>query len=161
MDIDLNTLIWAIINFFVLLAILYKFLYKPVLKVLDGRKEEVANNLSHAEASKKEAEEMFAEYKRQLQEATLKATEIINNANKAAEEAKNQMMAQAREEAAAISERAQQEILREKEKAMKEVRDEIAGLAVLAAGKVLEKSITKDDHDKMINDFISQVGNVQ
>lgn len=161
MDIDLNTLIWAIINFFVLLAILYKFLYKPVLKVLDSRKEEIANNLSNAEASKKEAEEMFAEYKRQLQEATLKATEIINNANKAAEEAKNQMIAQAREEAAAISERAQQEILREKEKAMKEVRDEIAGLAVLAAGKVLEKSITKEDHDKMINDFISQVGNVQ
>lgn len=161
MSIDLYTLIWAIINFFVLLAILYKFLYKPVLNVLDSRKEEVANNLSHAEASKKEAEEMFADYKRQLQEATLQAAEIVNKANKTAEEAKNEIISQARKEAANISERALNEIEREKDKALKEVRDEIANLAVLAAGKVLEKSITKEDHDKMINDFISQVGNVQ
>lgn len=161
MSIDLKTLIWSIINFFVLLAILYKFLYKPVLKVLDDRKQEVANNLSQAEGSRKQAEEMFANYKLQLEEATRQAAEIVNNANKSAEEAKNQVMAQAREEAAAISEKAQQEIIREKEKAMKEVRDEIANLAVLAAGKVLEKSITKEDHDKMLKDFVSQVGNVQ
>ncbi|MGI6554935.1 MAG: F0F1 ATP synthase subunit B [Bacillota bacterium] len=161
MSIDLNTLIWAIINFFVLLAILYKFLYKPVLNVLDSRKEEIANNLSHAEASRKEAEEMFSDYKKQLEKATLEAAEIINKANKTAEEAKDEIIAQARQEAAAISEKAQKEIIREKEKAMQEVRDEIAGLAVLAAGKVLEKSITKEDHEKMISDFVSQVGNVQ
>ena len=161
MSIDLNTMIWSIINFLLLLAILYKFLYKPLLDVLDQRKEEVANNLSQAEASRKEAEEMFADYKRQLANASNEAEEIIAKANKAAEEAKNELIAQAREEAAAISRKAQEEISREKEKAMKEVRDEIAGLAVLAAGKVLEKSITVEDHEKMINDFVSQVGNVQ
>lgn len=161
MSIDLNTLIWSIINFFVLLAILYKFLYQPILKAFDQRKEEIANNLSHAEASRKEAEEMFADYKSQLAKATSEAQEIIAKANKAAEEAKNELISQARDEAAAISVKAQAEINREKEKAMKEVRDEIAGLAVLAAGKVLEKNITKEDHEKMINDFVSQVGNVQ
>lgn len=161
MSIDLNTMIWSIINFLVLLAILYKFLYKPLFKVLDERKEEVANNLSQAEASRKEAEDMFSDYKRQLAEASGEAQEILTKANKAAEEAKNELISQAREEAAAISKKAQEEISREKEKAMKEVRDEIAGLAVLAAGKVLEKSLTKEDHEKMINDFVSQVGNVQ
>jgi len=161
MSIDLNTMIWSIINFLTLLAILYKFLYKPLFNVLEQRKEEIANNLSHAEASRKEAEEMFAEYKKQIAEASSEAAEIINKANKAAEEAKNAVIAQAREEAAAITLKAQEEIEREKEKALKEVRDEIAGLAVLAAGKVLEKSITKEDHEKMINDFVSQVGNVQ
>lgn len=161
MSIELNTFIWSIINFFVLLAILYKFLYKPVLNVLDSRKEEIANNLSHAEASRQEAEEMFQQYKKQLDDATAEAAEIIKKANKSAEEAKNEIIAQAREEAAAITEKAQMEIMREKEKALKEVRDEIASLAVLAAGKVLEKSITKEDHEKMVNDFISQVGNVQ
>ena len=161
MSIDLNTLIWSIINFFVLLAILYKFLYKPILGMIDSRKEEVANNLSHADASRKEAEDMFADYKRQLSEATSEAAEILTKANKAAEEAKNALISQARDEAAAISVKAQQEIGREKEKALKEVRDEIAGLAVLAAGKVLEKSITKEDHEKLVNDFVSQVGNLQ
>ena len=161
MSIDLNTLIWSIINFFVLLAILYKFLYKPILGMIDSRKEEVANNLSHADASRKEAEDMFADYKKQLAEATSEAAEIITKANKAAEEAKNALILQARDEATAISVKAQQEIGREKEKALKEVRDEIAGLAVLAAGKVLEKSITKEDHEKLVNDFVSQVGNLQ
>lgn len=161
MSIDLHTMIWSIINFLVLLAILYIFLYKPLFKVLDERKEEVANNLSQAEASRKEAEDMFSDYKRQLAEASGEAQEILTKANKAAEEAKNELISQAREEAAAISKKAQEEISREKEKAMKEVRDEIAGLAVLAAGKVLEKSLTKEDHEKMINDFVSQVGNVQ
>lgn len=161
MSIDLNTMIWSIINFLVLLAILYKFLYNPLLGVLEKRKEEIANNLSHAEASRKEAEVMFADYKKQLEDASSEAQEIIGKANKAAEEAKNELIAQAREEAAAITKKAQEEIKREKEQAMKEVRDEIAGLAVLAAGKVLEKSLTKEDHEKMVNDFVSQVGNVQ
>lgn len=161
MNIDPSTMIWSVINFLVLLAILYKFLYKPILSTFDKRKEEIANNLSHAEASRKEAEELFADYKKQLEEATNQAAEIVNTANKNAEAAKNEIMAQARDEAAAITEKAQQDIIREKEKALKEVRDEIAGLAVLAAGKVLEKSITKEDHEKMVNDFVSQVGNVQ
>ncbi len=161
MNFDSNTMIWSIINFFVLLAILYKFLYQPVLKMFDQRKEEVANNLSHAEASRKEAEEMFADYKKQLADASSEAAEIINKAGKTAEESKNALIAQAREEAAAIFAKAQEEIRREKERALKEVRNEIADLAVLAAGKVLEKSITKEDHEKMIEDFVSQVENLQ
>jgi F-type H+-transporting ATPase subunit b len=100
-------MIWSIINFLTLLAILYKFLYKPLFKILDQRKEEVANNLSQAEASRKEAEDMFADYKRQLAEASNEAGEIITKANKAAEEAKNSLISQAREEAAAISLKAQ------------------------------------------------------
>ena len=161
MSIDMNELIWAIINFLVLLAILYKFLYKPILNVLDSRKKEIADNLSRAEASKKEAEELLENYRKQIENASREAAEIIANANKAAEEAKNEIIIQAREEAAALTEKARQTIEREKEKALAEVRDEIATLAVLAAGKVLEKSISVEDHDKMVRDFISQVGDVQ
>ena len=161
MHIDLNELIWAIINFLVLLAILYKFLYNPILKVLDKRKEEIAANLTHAETSKKEAEDLFDEYKQQLEDARHEAHEIVNMANKTAEDAKNDILAQAREEAGQISEKARQEIEREKEKALQEVRDEIATLAVMAAGKVLEKSITKEDHEKMVREFVAEVGDVQ
>lgn len=161
MTIDPSTLIWSIINFVVLLAILYKFLYNPILNVLDKRKEEVANNLAHAENSRKEAEDMFADYKKQLADASAKAQGIITKANKAAEQSKNELISEAREEAASMTKKAQEDIQREKEQAMKEVRDEIAGLAVLAAGKVLEKSLTQEDHEKMINDFVGEVGNIQ
>ncbi len=161
MSIDPSTMIWSIINFLILLAILYKFLYNPVLNVLDKRKEEVANNLSHAEATRKQAEDMFADYRKQLADASAEADGIMAKANKAAEQAKNELISEARNEAAAITKKAQEDIQREKEQAMKEVRDEIAGLAVLAAGKVLEKSLTKEDHEKMINDFVVEVGNMQ
>ncbi|NLO89357.1 MAG: F0F1 ATP synthase subunit B [Clostridia bacterium] len=161
MQIDLNEFIWAIINFLVLLALLYKFLWNPILNTLDKRREEISSNLSSAESMKQQAEEMLEEYKRKIAEAKSEAQDIINQANRAAEETRNTMMSQAHEEAARITEKAREEIRREKEQAMKEVRDEIATLAVMAAGKVLEKSMTKEDHEKLVRDFLSEVGEIQ
>ncbi|KUK11104.1 MAG: ATP synthase subunit b [Clostridia bacterium 41_269] len=161
MHIDLNELIWAIINFLVLLALLYKFLWNPILNTLDKRSEEIKSNLSSAEALKKQAEEMLEEYKKKIADAKSEAQAIINQANKAAEENRNKIISQAHEEAARIIEKAREEIRREKEQALKEVRDEIATLAVMAAGKVLEKSITKEDHEKLVREFLAEVGEIQ
>ena len=161
MEIDPTQLIWSIINFLILLAILYKFLWNPILKTFDKRKEEINTNLTSAEEQKKEAERMLNEYKEILNNANNEAQEIINKANKTAEQNKNEIINQAREEANKISQKAREDIAREKENAMKEVRDEIATLAVMAAGKVLEKNITKEDHEKMVKEFLSEVGEVQ
>jgi len=161
MHIDLNEFIWAIINFLVLLALLYKFLWNPILNTLDKRREEISSNLSSAESMKQQAEEMLEEYKKKIAAAKSEAQDIINQANRAAEETRNKIMSQAHEEAAKITEKAREEIRREKEQALKEVRDEIATLAVLAAGKVLERSMTKEDHEKLVREFLSEVGEIQ
>jgi len=161
MQIDLNEFIWAIINFLVLLALLYKFLWNPILNTLDKRREEISSNLSSAESMKQQAEEMLEEYKKKIAAAKSEAQDIINQANRAAEETRNKIMSQAHEEAAKITEKAREEIRREKEQALKEVRDEIATLAVLAAGKVLERSMTKEDHEKLVREFLSEVGEIQ
>jgi len=161
MHIDLNELIWAIINFLVLLAILYKFLWNPILNALDKRRNEIKENLSSAEDLKRQAEKVLDEYRKQLDEAKNEAQEIINQANKTAEDAKSRILAQAKEEAARISQRAREDIQREKEQALEELRDEIAALAVMAAGRVLEKNISKEDHEKLVQEFLSEVGEVQ
>ena len=116
MSIHVDTMILAIINFLVLVVILNKFLYKPITNILDERKKEVMRNLDSAEAAKKEAEKAKEEYLKQLENARKEANEIISKATKLGEETKNEIISEARNEAAKISAKAQEEIRLEKAK---------------------------------------------
>lgn len=161
MSIHIPDIVWAIINFLILVAILNKFLYKPVTKMLDERKEEVVNNLNKAEQAKEEAEKLKEDYALRIKNAKTEAQEIIARANKLGEETKNEIVTQAKAEAEKVSVKAQEEIRLEKTKALAELRDEVATLAVLAAGKILGKNIELRDHEKMVKDFVKEVGEVQ
>lgn len=158
MEISISTVIFAVINFFVLLFILKKFLYGPILGMLDKRKEEVVNNLSQAEAAKVEAQKLKDEYAAQIKNAKNEAQEIINKATQIGEKTKSDIVTEARDEAAKVSAKAQEEIKREKTQALNELRSEVANLAVLAAGKIIGKSIDVKDHEKMVNNFVKEVG---
>lgn len=161
MSIHVPTMVWAIINFLILVAILNKFLYGPIVKILDDRKNEVVNNLDQAETAKTEAEKLKEEYVEQIKKAKLEAQEIINKANKLGEETKNEIISEARDEAAKVSAKAQAQIQREKSKALAELRDEVASLAILAAEKVVAKSLNNQDHEKMVHEFVKEVGEAQ
>lgn len=161
MSIHIPDIVYAIINFLLLVAILNKFLYKPVTKMLDERKNEVVNNLNNAEKAKADAETMREEYMTHLQNAKSEAQEIITRANKLGEETKSEIVSQAREEAQKVSVKAQEEIRLEKVKALGELRDEVASLAVMAAEKIISKNIKLEDHEKMVQDFVKEVGEVQ
>jgi len=161
MSIHVPDIVWAIINFLILVAILNKFLYKPVTKMLDERKNEVVNNLNNAEQAKKDAEKLKDDYAKHLQNAKSEAQEIITKANKLGEETKNEIVTQARAEAEKVSAKAQEEIRLEKTKALAELRDEVASLAILAAEKIIVKNIDMKDHEKMVKDFVKEVGEVQ
>ncbi|MDK2822300.1 MAG: F-type H+-transporting ATPase subunit b [Clostridia bacterium] len=161
MSIHLPDMVWAIINFLILVAILNKFLYKPVTKMLDERKKEVVSNLDRAEAAKLEAEKLKDEYASHLQNARKEAQEIIAKANKLGEETKNEIVAQAKSEAEKISAKAQEEIKLEKNKALAELRDEVASLAIMAAEKIISKNIDNKDQEKMVKDFVKEVGEIQ
>ena len=158
MDINPSTAIFAIINFVVLVVVLKVFLYKPVCKMLDSRKEEVANNLNSAEQAKLEAQKLRDEYATQIQNARSEAQEIINQASKIGEQTKADILSEAKEEAARLTAKAQAEIAREKTEALNEIRNEIADLAVLAASKVVGKTIDVADHQNMVNNFVKEVG---
>ena len=158
MDINPSTAIFAIINFIVLVVVLKVFLYKPVCNMLDSRKREVENNLNSAEEAKLEAQKLRDEYAAQIQNARAEAQDIINQAAKIGEQTKADIVTEAREEAARLTAKAQDEIAREKTEALNEIRNEIADLAVLAASKVVGKTIDVADHQNMVNNFVKEVG---
>lgn len=158
MDINPSTAIFAIINFAILVVLLKVFLYKPVCNMLDSRKQEVTNNLKSAEDAKLEAQKLKDEYAAQIQNARSEAQDIINQATKIGEQTKADIVNEAREEATRLVAKAQDEIVREKTEALNEIRNEIADLAVLAASKVVGKTIDVADHQNMVNNFVKEVG---
>lgn len=160
MSLHVPDVVWAIINFLVLLVILTKFLYKPLLGVLEKREEEIRTNLENAENAKNDALIMKESYEKEMQDAKKQAQDILDNANKLGAESKDQIIQQAREEADVIIEKAQTIVRQEKEDALSQLRDEVSSLVVMAAGKVIDKSINEKDHEKLIKDFIQEVGDV-
>ncbi|MDX9871691.1 MAG: F0F1 ATP synthase subunit B [Clostridia bacterium] len=158
MSVNPHDLIWAIVNFLILVAILNKFLYKPILGMLDTRKQEIKNRLDEAEGARADAVQLKEEYAKEMQNARLEAQEIIVKATKLAEESKSGIVAEARQESEKVLKKAQEEIRLEKEKAKVELRNEVAALAVMAAGRVIEKTIKPEDHEQMIRQFVQEVG---
>lgn len=161
MEFNLNLFIWTFINFIALLYILNKILYKPVLKMLDDRKRTIAESYQQAEATRLEADKAKEQYQAQLADARKEAQEIIGRASKLGEGMKDDIVNNAKVEAEKVLKQAQAEIGREKNQAIAALREEVATLAVLAAGKVVGKSITVADHEQMVKEFVDEAGDLK
>lgn len=155
---DVFKVMWAMINFFILLAILYKFAYGPILQMLDDRKNTIESSLHHAEEIRVEIERMKLETQQNLMDSRKEAQDIVARAQKIGEETKAEVLAKAKEEAAIERARAVAEIESAKEKAVGELRETAATLAIMAAEKVLGREISVQDHQKMVKDFVNEVG---
>lgn len=160
MEFTLSDFIWAIINFSVILAVLTYFFYRPVINFLDKRSDDIAHNISEAEQARADAETILNDYNTRLAGAKQEAQNIVAQASKAGEEARLAMLEQSRAEAAILLEKAHQEIQRERDDAIKALRQEVATLAVMAAGKILERSVTVEDHAQMVDHFLNEAGEV-
>lgn len=158
MQFNVSMFIWSFINFAVLAFFLRRFLWKPILGILETREREVAGNLDKAEQAREEAIGMKAEYEQRLAEAQRKAEEILSRANRKAEEIGNEIRVKAQAEAAQLLDRAREAIQREKEMAMAELRDHVADLALLVAGRVLERTVSEADHERLARQFVAEVG---
>jgi F-type H+-transporting ATPase subunit b len=155
---DAFKVMWAMINFFILLAILYKFAYGPILQMLDDRKNTIESSLRHAEEIRVDIERMKQETQQNLMDSRKEAQEIVARAQKIGDDTKAEVLAKAKEEAAIERVRAIAEIESAKERALGELRDTAATLAIMAAEKVLGKVITIEDHQRMVKDFVDEVG---
>lgn len=160
MEIKIPDMIWAIVNFLILVVILNKFLYKPLLTVMEDRKKEISKNMENAENAKAEALKMKDQYSEEMQNARQEARSIVDRAEKLGEENREKIVEEARQEADKITEKAQLVVRREKEEALKQLRNEVASLAIMAAEKVIDRNIETKDHERMIGDFIKEVGDV-
>ena len=156
--VDVNgTLLIQIINFIVLCAILGHFCYKPVLKVLDARKERIKNDLDAAARSKAAAARLKETYEGQLREARVQAQDIVNKAVKEA-----QIQAQAQIDAAHVAiekekDNATKQIERERKDALEDLKTQVAALSCDIAAKIISKNMTPDTNDRIISDSIAKL----
>ena len=151
------TFIAQILNLFIQLFLIKKFLLKPINNILKKRQELADKEIRDAKTAKEEAIEMKNSYESSISEARDEAARIMKSAEKEASAKAEAIVSEAKDEAAGIKQRAEADIAQERKKALNEVKDEIGGLAMDIAGKVVEKEIREEDHKKLIEDFIRGV----
>lgn len=151
----------TLVIFLVLMLLLKKFAWGPLMGIMQQREELVASEIEAAEKARKDSHKMLEEQKRLLKEARTEAQLIVDSAKKQGELQKDEILAAARNEANRLKESALREIESEKEKAIAAVRDEVVSLSVLAASKVLSKEISEADNRALIEETIAKAGEAQ
>ncbi len=152
-----TTMLWQLVNFFVLLFLLRKFLYSPIKEMLDKRAAQINGDLDDAEARRKEAEEIKAEYEQKLKNARSEAQEIVDNAETRANKKAKDIINKAEARAENLKAKKLEEIEQAKKEAAAELRDSIADYTVLAANKLIQEQLDENKHQQMIMDFIDQL----
>ena len=152
------TFIAQICNLFIQMYLIKRFLFKPINNILEKRKAMADPEIQNAVQAKEEAHAMKAEYEQNMQDAKNKANEILVSAQKTAAIQSEEMLKEATAQAAALKAKAESDIAQEKRKAVNEIKGEIGGMAMEIAGKVIEREICEEDHEKLIDEFISNVG---
>ena len=147
---NLPSLLVFLVNFAILLVILYFFAYKPILKTLDERSERIRESLEAAEQAKQQAAESEARTQEHLQEARREGQKLLEQARALAEKFREDEMVKAREEAEAFIARARQEIQQERDGAVEEVKRHFAVLAIQAAERVIGQSLDVRAHRELI-----------
>jgi len=156
LGINLPVLVAQIVNFLILFGILYLVAYKPIMRMLDERSRRIKESMEQAESIKEQSACAEEEVKKQLGEASREGQERIARAVRAGEEVKQKAQAEARQEAEALIARARSEIQRERDEAIGEVRREFADLTILAAGKVIDRSLDKEEHRQLIDKVLEE-----
>lgn len=161
LSIDVGTIIFTLCNLLILFFVFKKFLFGRVHKILDERKNDVAERFQKADDAMEHAKQLETEYEGLMQGAKAESAEMIKAASQKAQQRSDEIIAEAKSEASSILAKAEEDVEREKKRAQNELRGEISELAVLVAQKVVEKEINEADHDRMINDFIENVGDLK
>ena len=152
------TFLAQVCNLMIQLVIFKKLLLNPVKNVIAERKAKADSQIADAEKLRTEAEAMKAEYEQNLQNARTEANQIVAAAQKTAAARSEELLGEARAQAAALKQKAEADIAQERKKAVNEVKDEIGGIAMEIASKVVEREIKEEDHKDLIDEFIKNVG---
>ena len=152
------TLIANICNLFIQMLIIKKFFLDKIVAVLDQRRSAADKEITDAEKAKQEAMEIKKTYEDNMLQANAKANEILTTAQKTAAERSDKIIGEAQQAAAQIKSKASADIAQEKKKAINDAKNEISGLALAIAGKVVEKELAEEDQAGLIDRFIDELG---
>jgi F-type H+-transporting ATPase subunit b len=154
---NVGLMVWVLVVFLVSFLILRKYVFPIIGAQLDKRAESISGEIDAAASLREEADKVLAEYRERLQEARVQAEEIIDRAHKAGEAHHQQTMAETRHERERALEQIRRDVEAETRRAIDEIRREVANLTVLATEKVTRKTLTDDDHKRLIDDALSEL----
>lgn len=152
------TALFTLANTVTLFIVLKKNLFKPVMKMIEDRQNEIDDMYRKADDSKQQAEALQAQYEEKFAAATQEAERIVKEAVHRGHDREAEIIRAANEEASAIREKASADIAQEKKKAVAEAKGEISDLALEIAEKVIEKSLDSGDQKRLVDGFISRLG---
>jgi F-type H+-transporting ATPase subunit b len=156
LGINVQLLVAQIINFLLLLGLLYLFAYKPILKMFDERANRIKESMDMTESVKQQAANAEEDAKKRIEEAGREGQEVIARAIKTGEEIRLKAEEDAKPEAEALISRARQEIQQERDEAITELRKEFTDLTISAAEKVIEQELDKEAHRKLIDKILDE-----
>ena len=158
LSINLTTIIASWLNLLILFLVFKHLLFNKVNKVLEDRKNDVAETYRKADEANENAQKLEAEYAERISGAKEESAQIIQAATRKAQQRSDEIIAEAKVEAKGITEQARNEIEREKKIAVNKIKDDITDIAFQAAQAVIEKDLTSEDNERLIGEFIDNVG---
>ena len=156
-QLDPGLFIWTILTFLLLLTVLAKFAWKPLLKMLKDREDMIRNSLDDAEKAQEELARLNAEGEEIINKARSEAQEILSQGKASAAKLKEETLNDAKEKARSITEDAQKQIQVEKEKAIAEIKGEVVNLSLSIAEKLIRKNLSPEDNKALIDESLSNV----
>lgn len=158
LGINLPYFISQLVNFGLIAALLTMLLYRPVLNMLQQRKDRIAKSMADVDAAREAAARAQQDYDRRIAEAQRKAQEIIGQAAQSGEKVAAEIEAEARREAEAIKQKAHEEAAAEKERVLSEVQNQIASLSMAATERVLGRAVDQNTQRELIDQFMAELG---
>jgi len=159
--VDPGLLLWTIATFLVMMAILWKVAWKPIVDAMDARAEKVRFEIDNAERTRQEAEKLLAQHKAMMDNARNEAAQIIAKGREEAERMKNEIVEKASTESKTIAERAKKEIELAKDKAITDIKTEVVLLSTEIASKIINKNIKAEDQKALVEEALNKMGTVQ
>ena len=154
---DPGLFIWTIITFLVLLALLAKFAWRPLLQALDSRQESIRKSLDDAQQAKQELERLNLESAQIINRARVEAEAVITQSRSDGDRLREEIRAKARTEADHIVKNAERQIQLETSRALEQIRREAVELSVMIASKIIQRNLSKADNEKLIDEALKQV----
>lgn len=161
LNVEPGLLIWTLVTFLIVVFILRKFAWNPIIEALDQRAEKIHGDLDKAEKAKADAESLLANYKQKIDSAKDEALKIVNEANSDAVNLKNKLLQETQAEIKNLKEQAKKDIELSKLKAVQELHEHVVGLSVSIAGQILEKKLNVNEHSTFIKSEITKLGKVK
>ena len=152
------TLVVTILNLFLQIFLIKKFLLDKVIQVLDQRREAADQEISEAESARLEAQAIKETYENNMKQAKEEAGQILAHARKTADERSEEIIRDAQAQAVQLKQKAADDIAQEKKKALNDAKDEISGIAMAIAGKVVGRSLSEQDQAQLVDAFIDELG---